>query len=1235
MNPEGNRLGIYQVGTLLGKGGMGAVYRATSLEAGPAGPAGCPVALKVFHAHLVDEEQAYDRFRREGEVGMRIRHEHVVRTYDVGREVVAGERVDYIVLELIEGQTLAGLLADLGTVPEQLRFQIADQALDALDALHAHGIVHRDIKPENIVITPDHRVLLMDLGVARIQAAGQTLTQAGNFVGSLTYAAPEQFRPEEEAIGPATDLYAFGLVLFELATGRNPFALDTVHAIIQAKLQAGAPSPRSLNPDVDAFWNEVIVAATRTNAADRFASAAEMRTVLREGEASAWWRAREATVGRSVAEPALRRLRLEREVPLVGRADALALLRGAWERARSGGSTVLLGGPSGVGKSRLLYEFLEHVAADGGPSIAAGRCVGSGGRSYQPFVEALQDLLMPTGAGPAERRRSLLAWLGTLLADTPGVVPQFADFLLGGIQPGVEGAFSKDALLAACARVFARLAAERPMILVIEDLQLAGAESLELFRYLARCVPGNPILLVGACSDDEVEEGTPLHALVSAPAAREIERMDLAPLDDAGVEDLVRAVVRRERTVRALARPLYERGDGIPFVVLELLSQLRADGALVPHPDGLELVRPLDGVATPRTVHDIAAQRLGRLDDEQRETLEVAAVLGYEFDSALLSGVLEQPRILLLRRLAVLERKHRLLVSSGRSGFRFASRVLFEAVYAGISPSLRDEYHGLVADRLLTQVKADGAPALDRATSYALLRHLVGAGRALEAEPYLEAALDHLAASFHASHAAPFLERVAIAFERGAPAKRFRIAMRLWTFYELLGSRPDQMRVLEQARELADRIGDPSARARVHGYRAGSYWYEGDFVRAAAEARTAMDLAREAGDRAWEATCHHTLGAVAFRRGEPEAAAVELREALRIRREVHDRRGEASTLQALALVMPLVGQEADVLATMEESLRAWREVGERRGEAAVLMNLGNHLVDECRFEEGLKSLELAIARHRETGAVVSEAMALANLGRAHHVLGDIERARSAWDRALRLFVEIGDPHGETLVQTMLGEALATYGEPAEARAHLEAAVELATRKGAKSRLVGAHRELGRLLHGSGHRAEGWVHLEKALSLEGETKNVTSRVATLGALAEAALADGDHARAEGYLREALPDARKGVTGTAALMLGRLARANLAAGRAQEATELAKAALELLEASGPVSPLDGPEIYCALAETLGDATRREELLGRAHALTEERARRISDLARRERFLTTTRSNLRLLATKGGGP
>jgi tetratricopeptide (TPR) repeat protein len=1200
---------------------MGTVYRASAEEAGAAGPAGTVVAIKVFHDHLVGDEMAFKRFEREAEVGRNIRHPHVVRTYDAGREEVGGRAVHYIVMELVEGRTLEDLLKELGTVPEHLLAQIADQALSALEAVHAGGVVHRDIKPQNLVITPDHRVLLMDLGVARIEGRGHTLTQSGEFVGSLAYAAPEQFVPEEDGVGPRADLYAFGVVLYELATGRSPFDFRDLATLVQQKLQRGVPPPRASRAEVDAFWDAVILTATRKAPSERFASAAEMRRILQEGEASDWWRKRAAQVARPVAERALKRLRLDREAPLVGRAGAVDGLSRTWDRARRGGGVLLLGGPSGVGKSRLLYEFLERVAAAGGPTIAAGRCVGAGGRSYQPFVEALGDLLVPAEAKPGERRPSLEGRLAPLLADTPGVVPHLVDFLLGGVQPGVDGAFSKDALHGACARVLQRIASEQPMILAVEDLHLAGEESVELFRYVARNVSDHPLLLVGVYSTDEVDEGTPVHALVTARDAA--ERVGLGPLDDAGTEDLVRAVAHTERTVRALARPLHERCDGNASLVLEMLAQLRSDGVLVPKGEGLELSRPLDALAVPTTNRDLVQMRLHRLDDDQRSTLEVAAVLGWEFDPALLSAVLEQNRIQLLQRLAALERKHRLVAGAGKSALRFASRSIYETVYEGINSALRAEYHALVADTIQKRLPAGAAP--DGPTAYALLRHLLHAGRATEAEPWLETALDHIAASFHASWSAPFVERVREAFADAPAPKRLAIALKLWTFYELLASRPDQLRVLEEATALADGLGDPALRARVHALRAGSDWYAGDYQRAEAEARLGLELARAGGDRKWEATCHHTLGAVAYRRGDLERAAAEFRDALRVRREVGDRRGEASSLQSLGLVMQDTGEEAQSLPTMEEALRIWHEVGERRGEAAVRMNIGAHLVDLARYEEGLRYLEQSIAGHRETGALLSEATALANLGNAHEILGRIDDATDAWGRALELFVDLGNPNGELAVRTMLGAALGAYGRHEEALKHLLAAVDLATRLEARPKRARAHRELGRLLHDMGRRPEGWMHLEKALALE-DPKSVASRVDTLAALGEAALVEGDPERATRYLSEAVAGARGAGGGTAALVLCRLARAHRDAGRAAEAAAFAREALERVETAERLSPARAPEIYATLGEVLEDG-RRQEFLTKAKAVVEERARHIADEASREHFLTRQWPNTRV--------
>jgi tetratricopeptide (TPR) repeat protein/predicted Ser/Thr protein kinase len=1231
LDPVGKRLGDYLVGPELGRGGMGTVYRAEALASGVAGPAGTAVAIKIFHPHLLQEAGAFERFRREAEIGKRIRHAHVVRTFDIGSAVVDGQDVHYMVMEVIEGQTLSDLVAELGTVPDHLLFQIADQALQALEAIHERGIIHRDIKPGNIVITPDHRVLLMDLGVARLQAEGQTLTQAGEFVGSIAYAAPEQFLPTER-IGARVDLYAMGIVLFELATGRSPYDTKDLAALLSRKLKDEIPAPRVFRPDLDAFLNEVIVAATRKEPASRFASAAEFRRVLAEGEEGEWWRRRSTGLAVPAAERALRRLRLEREAPLTGRADDLAKLRLAWTHARDSlGHVALLTGPSGVGKSRLLYDFLEQVAAAGGPLIAAGRAVGSGGRSYQPFLEALNDLLDPGGSDPADRRARLEERLRGLLSDTPGIVPHFVEFLLGGVQPGLEAGFTDDALRAACARIVQRVAAERPLILAIEDLQLAGAETLDLFRYLARAVPGSPALLLGVLATDEIEEGSALHDLLARASEADIETIALAPLPFAATEVLVRALVVHERTVRELARPLHERGDGNPAIVLEMIAHLKQGAALVADGPGLALEGALDESAVPRTARDLVGLKLGRLDDEQRETLEAAAVLGYEFDAGLLADVLGEQKIRLLKRLATLERKHRLLVSSGKSSFRFAGRQVYEAVYDSITPALRTEYHAVVADTILSEGGPGEEGETKGGTAFSLLYHLVHADRAEEALPFLDPALDYVAASFHASYATPFLEKANAALAASPPANRLAIAMKLWAFYELLARRADQLRVLTQARENADALGEAGPRARAYACLAHTHAFTGEAAKAQEEAEAALALARDAKDRKWEGNTLNLLGVLAFRRGEFPVAAERWREALAIRREIGDRRGEASSLQGLGGVMPLIGEGEKALDTLQDALAIAKEIGDRRVECVILNNIAISLVDALRVEEGLERFDQAIGISRELGAATQEAYQLCNLGHAYSILGQVDKARSSFERALGLFSALDNPQGELATLTLLGLVLTAFGEYATARERLEAALAIAKRVGAKGKIVAAERALGKLAHVSGARAEAWKRFDETLRLEDELSIPASRRDTLMDMADAALREEDFARAADLLEDARTIPVKGPTGErdAILALCRLARARRGLGSEADAVAAAEEAERRLDALGRMTPDVGTEIHFTLRDFAIDEERRRHHLERAHAFLEKRQNAIRNDGYREHYLTRTWPNAEILS------
>jgi serine/threonine-protein kinase len=178
---EGELLGSYRIISALGAGGMGTVYLAEVAGDTP----GTRVALKVVHPHLLKTPGFFKRFLREAELGKKVTHRNVVRTFDADALVVNDDQVNFMVMEYVEGRSLRELLNDLGTVPETLIREIALQTAAGLAAIHDAGIVHRDLKPENILITDAHEVRIMDLGVAKLQEASVALTQEGHFAGSF------------------------------------------------------------------------------------------------------------------------------------------------------------------------------------------------------------------------------------------------------------------------------------------------------------------------------------------------------------------------------------------------------------------------------------------------------------------------------------------------------------------------------------------------------------------------------------------------------------------------------------------------------------------------------------------------------------------------------------------------------------------------------------------------------------------------------------------------------------------------------------------------------------------------------------------------------------------------------------------------------------------------------------------------------------------------------------------
>ncbi|MEA2462972.1 MAG: eukaryotic-like serine/threonine-protein kinase, partial [Acidobacteriota bacterium] len=223
MKPGDTLDGRYTITDRLGAGGMGEVFKAVHTMLGS------PRVIKVVHAHISTNADAKDRFLREARAATKIQHGNVATLHDFA---TLPDGAHYMVWEFIDGENLAERLRQRGTLPPRQAVHVAVQALRGLEAIHRAGIIHRDISPENLMITADDEVKIIDLGVAKLQdpdAVSQTRT--GIFVGKLRYASPEQlgFLPEGETVDARADIYALGMVLVELLTGRPPYEAKSPH----------------------------------------------------------------------------------------------------------------------------------------------------------------------------------------------------------------------------------------------------------------------------------------------------------------------------------------------------------------------------------------------------------------------------------------------------------------------------------------------------------------------------------------------------------------------------------------------------------------------------------------------------------------------------------------------------------------------------------------------------------------------------------------------------------------------------------------------------------------------------------------------------------------------------------------------------------------------------------------------------------------------------------------------
>jgi len=263
--------GRYQVGELLGYGGMAEVHRGRDLRLGR------DVAIKMLRTDLARDATFQERFRREAQNSAALNHPAIVAVYDTGEEKSStGEKLPFIVMEFVAGRTLKELLAQEQRLQPRRALEITADICAALEFSHRHGIIHRDIKPGNVMITPNGQVKVMDFGIARALASGATtMTQTSAVIGTAQYLSPEQARGE--AVDARSDVYAAGCVLFELMVGHPPFVGDSPVSVAYQHVREDPRAPSEINRDVPRDVDAIVLKALAKNPVNRYQSAQEMR----------------------------------------------------------------------------------------------------------------------------------------------------------------------------------------------------------------------------------------------------------------------------------------------------------------------------------------------------------------------------------------------------------------------------------------------------------------------------------------------------------------------------------------------------------------------------------------------------------------------------------------------------------------------------------------------------------------------------------------------------------------------------------------------------------------------------------------------------------------------------------------------------------------------------------------------------------------------------------------------
>lgn len=594
--PINNR---YRIIKRLGSGGMGTVYRVydrlnredialkrVSLDTRhiQTDNSGATMQLGAGHTPNFDYRLA---LAQEYRTLASLRHPHIISVLDYGFD---DEHRPYFTMELMRRSE--SLLQAAKKRPQRERIELLLQVLQALAYLHRRGVIHRDLKPDNVLVR-DGQVKVLDFGLALTRGLVQPEERV---VGTLGYIAPELLTGEAATV--QSDLYSFGTIAYEILGGDHPFNTASANKLLNDVLY----TPADIDAlDIDVSLTVALGRLLSKDPAVRYDSPREVMEIF----------ARAASIDAVPETPSIRESFLQ-AADLIGRDEEIAKLRTLLNETVNGsGSAWLIGGESGVGKSRLVEE-LRAMALVRGAQVLVGQAVNDVGTPFHLWRNVLRQLALQTPLSVFEA-----SLLKPLVPDIGDLIGQYVPD-----APPVDPSAAQTRFLLLVEDIFRRQ--QQPVVLLLEDLQWGG-QSLTVLERLSRFAPDLPLLIVGTYRDDELP-GLPQK--IPAAQVMPLERLSQQKIAELSASMLGDAVGRDPAVVQLVQR----ESEGNVFFIVEIVRALAEDAGRMDRIGQGSLPSRIfaDGI------HSIIQRRLRRVSDADRQLLQVAAVAGRELDLNLL-----------------------------------------------------------------------------------------------------------------------------------------------------------------------------------------------------------------------------------------------------------------------------------------------------------------------------------------------------------------------------------------------------------------------------------------------------------------------------------------------------------------------------------------------------------------------------------------------------------------------